>query len=221
MPDGQIASCYADDLAARFDYHYQKGFRHHYWHPKRLAEPLKHKKPLGIFLGSMGDLFGNWVPDDDIHAVLQMCADADWHTFFTLTKNPGKMHRFEFPANVWVGCSLPGGPLLSEATGRNALMVYLRHMANVNASVRWISLEPLWFDVAPILRQWIENGLSLPLDWAVIGAASNGRKYYQPKSEWVQRLLDLFDWQGIPVFMKGNLDWGKPSRDRRKDFPVK
>lgn len=34
------------------------------FHKNRLDEPLKRKKPTKIFVSSMGDLFGEWVPDE-------------------------------------------------------------------------------------------------------------------------------------------------------------
>ncbi len=215
MPDGEMVSCYAEAMADRSKYRYQHGFQHRYWFPERLKEPAKKKNPHGIFLGSMADMFGQWVNANQIHAVLDMCKDTMWHTYFCLTKNPRRYLDFNFPSNVWVGCSLPGDPLLQEQHAHNAMMVYLRYMYDVVATVRWFSLEPLWFDVAAVLRRWLESGLSLPLDWCVIGAASNGNKLYQPKPEWVQGLVELCAEHNIPVFMKKNLDWPQ----RLEQFP--
>lgn len=215
MPDGDVAGCYAEGLASRFGNRYPHGFAHHYWHPDRLLEPAKKKEPHGIFIGSMADVYGHWVEGWQIDAILDMCMEADWHTFLTLTKNPMRMLDFWMSDNVWAGCSLPGGPLLAERNAHNAMMVYLRYMHDLWATVRWFSFEPLWFDVATTLRNWLESGLSLPMEWAVIGAASKGAKLYQPRSEWVQGLLDVCDEHEIPVFMKHNLHWP----ERRMEFP--
>ncbi|PJF34693.1 MAG: hypothetical protein CUN49_14360, partial [Candidatus Thermofonsia Clade 1 bacterium] len=57
-----------------------------------------------------------------------------------------------------------------------------------------------------------------PLDWAVIGAATNGARTYQPERRWVENLLNLFDQQGTQVFFKGNLEW--PESEWREAFPV-
>lgn len=215
MPGGAVVSCYAEDLAGRFNNHYPHGFHHHYWHPERLLEPGKKKTPHGIFVGSMADIYGHWVPVEQIEAILKMCRDCPQHTFFTLTKNPGRMQYFDMPENVWAGCSLPGGPLIPVSNAYSAMMVYLQYMHIVEATVRWLSLEPLWFNVGDCLRWWIENGLSLPFEWVVIGAASKGARFYQPLDWWVQGILDVCDEVGIPVFMKHNLDWP----ERRMEFP--
>lgn len=61
------------------------------FHRYRLDEPLKMKKPQTIFVVSMGDLFGDWVPTSWITAVFAACLAAPWHTYMFLTKNP---HRY-------------------------------------------------------------------------------------------------------------------------------
>jgi protein gp37 len=71
-----------------------------------------------------------------------------------------------------------------------------------------MSIEPLSFDIAPLL-------VNSPLEWAVIGAATNGKKAYQPRREWVENVLDILDAQGTKIFFKGNLKW-KPWRE---EFP--
>jgi hypothetical protein len=63
----------------------------------------------------------------------------------------------------------------------------------------------------------------------VVGAASSGRRYFQPKAAHVAALLDVLDAQGTPTFYKGNIagtfelhDFGSPARNRwREDFPVR
>jgi len=75
--------------------------------------------------------------------------------------------------------------------------------------VRWMSIEPLSFDIAPLL-------VDSPLQWAVIGAATNGSKAYQPKQEWVENVLRVLDSQDTKVFFKGNLIW----QPWREEFPL-
>jgi protein gp37 len=217
MPDGSITECYAKTVAERLATRaYPKGFEHHYWRPHELKAPLKVKDPAGIFVGSMADLFGHWVPKEQIEQVIQVMKDADWHTFQTLSKNPLRLPEFNpFPSNVWVGVSLPSGHLSNPKAASKALITYLRQMEKIDADVRFMSIEPLWFDVAPVFEEWLDNHDSLPFEWAIIGAASKGSKIYQPTETWTQGLLDVLDSQDIPVFFKGNLEWNP----RRDDFP--
>jgi protein gp37 len=213
MPDGTTAICYAELVAERVAQRaYPNGFAHHYWSPQVLDEPLKLKEPAKIFLDSMSDMMGHWVPEAEVQAVLEICAKADWHTFQLLTKNAPRLLEFEFPSNVWVGVSAPpsvfkGKPLSFEQQKR-MVKRQLEVLSHVNVPVRWMSIEPLSFNIAPLL-------LDSPLEWAVIGAATNGRMTYQPDANWIQNVLDVLDAQDTKVFFKGNLEW----LEWREEFP--
>lgn len=218
MPDGSMTECYAKTVAERLAVSaYPQGFEHHYWRSTVLQQPLKLKQPAGIFVGSMADLFGHWVLTEQIDAVLDVMRVADWHIFQTLSKYPIRLKTVgAFPSHVWVGTSIPAGHLMKPVGAARALYSYLNHMQEIEAQIRFLSIEPLWFDVAAVFEQWLQANNRLPFEWAIIGAASNGRKIYQPKVKWVQQLLNVLDTQQIPVFFKGNLDWVP----WREDFPT-
>lgn len=221
MPDGSVTQCYAKTIAEKFNAAFPQGFEAHYWREHELNAPLKLKAPAGIFVGSMADLFGHWVPSAQIQRVLDVMQQADWHTFQTLSKYPIRLAEFSpYPANVWVGVSLPAGHQMSESGAKRALKVYLGQMENIEASVRFMSIEPLWFDVAPVFEAWLQTHDNLPFEWAIIGAASDGRKLYQPKNAWVTDLHRLMDGQRIPVFHKGNLRGNPAVNPIREDFPT-
>ena len=215
MPDGTIAVCYAETIAERVAQKaYPNGFEHHYWNPHVLEEPLKLKQPAKIFLDSMSDLMGSWVPEEQIEAVLDICRQAHWHDFQLLTKNAPRLHEFEFPPNVWVGVSAPPsemfGKPLSFNQQKRMVTRQLDVLKNVSAKIRWMSIEPLSFDIAPLL-------VDSPLEWVVIGAATNGVKTYQPAPDWIAHVLETMDAQQTPVFFKGNLEWAS----WREDFPIR
>lgn len=213
MPDGTVAECYAETVAERVAQKaYPNGFEHHYWNPELLTEPLKLKTPSKIFLDSMSDLMGHWVPAKQVEDVLNVCREADQHIFQLLTKNAPRLQEFEFPPNVWVGVSAPPsimfGKPLSMTQQKRMVERTLKALRSVNVPVRWMSLEPLSFDIAPLLA---DSGLQ----WAVIGAATNGRLTYQPEPEWVANVLEVLDAQDTKVFFKGNLEWSP----WREEFP--
>lgn len=208
MPDGSITECYAKTISERFTSGYPEGFEHHYWRPHNLKAPLKVKEKAGIFVGSMADLFGHWVPDEQIHAVIDVMREADWHTFQTLSKFPIRLPKIgPFPENVWVGVSLPAGHLMSETGGARALNAYMRHMKMIVAKTRFMSIEPLWFDVAPVFEEWLETEDRLPFEWAIIGAASHGRNVFQPEVNWTASLIKILEERDVPIFFKGNMKW--------------
>lgn len=213
MPDGSIAECYAETVAHRIAQAiYTEGFAYHYWRPEHLDEPLKLTHPAKIFLDSMSDLMGFWVPAEQVEQVLDVCRKAHWHTFQLLTKNAPRLREFKFPSNVWVGISAPPsimfGKRLSYQTQARWLRRSLDVLKTVDVPVRWMSIEPLSFDIASLLED-------SDLQWAVIGAATNGKATYQPRPEWVQNVLDVLDKQGTKVFFKGNLIWS----EWREEFP--
>lgn len=222
MPDGSQAVCYAKTIAERVAMGaYPHGFEHHYWNPERLNEPLKMKKPAGIFMDSMSDLMGHWVDEGQIKRVLGICESADWHTFQMLTKNAPRLLKFVFPENVWVGVSSPPDVMFGKALNRNQqgqmLMRSLSVLRQVNVPVRWMSFEPLSWDVSTIVGDFPDV-----LNWAVIGAASNGRNEYPPNEADLKALIQVLDDQGVPVFFKGNLRSLNWARDNwREDFPAR
>ena len=214
MPDGTVAECYAETVAERVaQAQYPHGFEHHYWHPERLKEPLTLSVPSRIFLDSMSDLMGLWVDEHQVRQVLDICEQAHWHTFQLLTKNAPRLQQFRFPPNVWVGVSAPPsimfGRRLSLVQQRRMLGRMLDVLRRIDIPVKWMSIEPLSFDIAPLL-------VNSDLQWAVIGAATNGAQTYQPRPEWVRNVLEVLDEQGTKVFFKGNLRW-KPWRE---EFPI-
>jgi protein gp37 len=225
MPDGTVAQCYAKSVAERVaQAHFPQGFAHHYFHPKRLEEPLAEKKPMRIFMDSMSDLFGRWVPAEEIEAVLDTCRRADWHIFQVLTKNPPRLLKFaeKFPPNVWVlTSSSPDwmwGNRLSLHQQAKWVTGALETLAQLpNHLITGMSIEPLSWDIAPVLHEALDRHPTA-LKWAIVGAASNGSLTYQPDKRHLDAVLQVLDRFNVPIFFKGNLDKGMVSH-WREEFP--
>lgn len=221
MPDGTTAICYAELVAERVaGAHYPHGFAHHYWHPERLREPLKLKESARIFLDSMADLFGRWVPAEQIQAVLDVVCQAEQHTFLSLTKNaPRLLAVRDFPPNLHIGISSPPDQMFGEHLKVSQQQKMLRRslsiLAQLPGRVRWMSFEPLSWDVSSIVVEYPDA-----LDWAVIGAASNGPRTFQPEPAHVRALLDVLDSRRIPVFFKGNLKGNAAAQPWREEYPA-
>lgn len=205
MPNGETAICYAESVAHGMAKEaYPDGFDNHYWQPQRLNSPRNQKEGVGIFVGSMSDVFAHSVPAEHIQAVLDVIADTPQHIYFMLTKNAVRTKQFDIPANVWLGASMPpdfmwGKPLSRKQ--QNAMFHRtMQSLADVKATVRWISFEPLSWDVAPIIAQYPDV-----LQWSVIGAASNGSTYYAPDVTDFLMLQWELESQGVPIFYKGNM----------------
>lgn len=78
-------------------------------HRYKLNEPQHWKKPRNIFVCSMADLFGEWVPDAWIQEVLEACEAAPQHRYLFLTKNPERYTKYGVPIdfdNIWYGTTI-------------------------------------------------------------------------------------------------------------------
>lgn len=234
MPNGTIAKCYAEELAENgvAQAGYPQGFAHHYWRANGLKEMKKAGPPQLVFIDSMSDMFGHWVPEEQIDQVLAAMAEGGHNTFQALTKNPRRYLKVldRLPGNLWCGASSAPdffmGKRLTPAQQERYMTVALETLAAVRrqtGNVVWMSVEPLSWDVADLLAA------HPALDWVIIGAASNGPRYFQPDPQHVDRLLDVLDAQGVAVFYKGNIkktfelyDFGTDAKNRwREDFPAR
>src|SRR5262249_25689679 len=108
-----------------------------------------------------------------------------------------------------------------EARLRRGLGVR-REVKERRGNIVWMSAEPVSWDLTAVI------GTHHPLDWIVIGAASAGRRLFQPDAGHIRRLLDVMDATATPGFYKGNLkplfdgsDLGGEDVNRwREDFPA-
>lgn len=224
MPNGQLANCYAEDVADGVaQANYPEGFEHHYWNPKVLKQIANQKNPSKIFVGSMADVFGHWVPEEHIHAILKTTREAYWHTYQFLTKNPVRVKQFQeyIPNNCWIGASMPPDHMwnkpLSMLQKARMLTRTIESLAELQMPVKWISAEPLSWPIDGVLRMYPNA-----IQWIVIGAASQGKHYMQPNPDYVRSLLEFCDDQGIAVFFKGNLrpSLGMAFDEWREEFPM-
>lgn len=193
------------------------------FHRYRLEEPLKKQKGQNIFVGSMSDLFGRWVPTKWIVEVLDICRKAPQHNYLFLTKFPERYVELDHLAllpheeNFWYGATITNAKQMKRAADS---------IGQLRQEVRsFFSMEPLMEDVARS-EAWEMAYNGAYANWIIIGAMTGpGSESQQPCREWVERIVDdvkneLSPFYPIPVFMKGNLRkvWG---RDLIQEFPEK
>jgi protein gp37 len=197
--------CYARDIADRF---YEQKFVPALW-PARLAAPRNMPFPAekaaqwmghkNVFVCSMGDLFGGWVPKEWIDAVLDEVRQASRWNFLFLTKFPIRMAEFDFPDNAWVGTSVD-----CQARVANAEKAFRK----IKAGIKWLSLEPL---LEPLKFQDLAA-----FQWIVMGGASKSSETPEwfPPEEWVLNLRREAVRANVPYFLKQNL-----RRSRIENYP--
>jgi protein gp37 len=188
--------CYARDIAHRF---YEPGFEPSLW-PARLLAPQNTRFPeakaaewmghKNVFTCSMADLFGRWVPREWIDAVLDACRAAPQWNFLFLTKFPIRMAEFDFPDNAWVGTTVDCQARVANAE---------RAFRKVNASVKWLSCEPL---IEPLIFEDLGA-----FDWVVLGGASESTQTpsWRPPRAWVNAIEEEAERLGVKVYEKSNL----------------
>jgi len=156
--------CYAKSWAKRFG----RSFEPH-WSESQYKKPYKIKKPSKIFVCSLADLFGDWIPNEWIEKVLRVVKDNPQHTFQFLTKNPKRYLKVEFPKNCWLGVTIDGTE--NKTIAQNKI-----NILNKKNNYKFISVEPLLGDIKNISL----NGV----DQVIVGAMTGGHKI-APKKEWI------------------------------------
>lgn len=155
--------CYAKRMNDRF------GWIPKWNEPKFFPERLNDKmpqKPSKIFVCSVADLFGDWIPKEWIGQVIQVAKNNPQHIFQFLTKNPKRYLEFEFPENCWLGTTID---YVNQAR--------LNYLKQKIGNYKFISFEPLLGDMSILDLSGI--------DLVIVGADSS-RGTNPPKKEWIE-----------------------------------
>jgi protein gp37 len=222
--------CYARAIAHRFTDGFPVGFTPLFHHerldaPAHTTIPAAHRDeshlgcPDGhcqicayrrVFVCSMADLYGRWVPDKWIKQVHEsMLASPAWE-YLLLTKFPARYVGLDMPAGTWLGTSVDEQKRVRIAEDA------FRQVDGVK--VKWLSLEPL--------KEPLEFSDLSMFDWVVIGAQTETRQpdgtveAFAPPFEWVARIYSQAVEAGCKVHLKPNLANGKPGMQLPNEYPV-
>ncbi len=174
-------------------------------HRYRLDYLEKLKMGNNIFVGAMADVFGNWVPDEWILEIFNICRKSSIHNYLFLTKNPERYERIDaagtLPAekNWWYGSTLT----------RPEDKCFISNVHNT-----FWSIEPIH---APF-HIWEKDEFSPR--WVIIGAETGRHKgKIIPEKEWIQDIVKWCDQCEIPIFMKDSLLPIVGEENMRRGFP--
>jgi len=213
----------ANRLRGRYGYPEDDPFRVMF-HPDRLSEPRRWRKPRRVFVCSMGDFFHKDVQYEWQCAVLDEIQCNPKHTFQILTKRadrqadffkhqqslPVKMLGMELPpANLWIGVT---------AENREQMIYRVSHLMytpiHPMGGVRFISFEPLLENVGPIEDaagdDWWESGQQ-PM-WVIIGCET-GPGARPCDIQWVRSIVGQCKAAGVACFVKQLQINGKVSKN--------
>jgi protein gp37 len=158
--------CYAETFAERFrgvmGHPFKQGFDLRLV-PEKLSAPLEWKKPRTVFVNSMSDLFHERVPEEYIFHVAEVMMEADLHTYQVLTKRSARMQHLlnsklalaAKSKHIWWGVSVED---------RKYGVPRIGHLREADASVRFLSLEPLLEDLGELDMGGIR--------WVIVGGES-------------------------------------------------
>ena len=217
--------CYARKLAeTRLKDIYPFGFAPTFYQQRLNKKPPG--DPSRIFVGSMGDLFGNWdwiyynpsslqynstiSRNTVIECILNYVRQWPQHTFIFLTKSPEGMYGYEFPNNCWCGITITDRgdtykiPLLSE----------------VNCKTKFVSFEPI-LDPHTLYNDIGYNRFE-NINWAIIGleTGSNKHKYDDSfKGHLSMFITKLNTWFETPVFIKDSVYKVYPDLPQFREYP--
>jgi protein gp37 len=171
-------------------------------HPTRLAQPLDRKKPTTYFVNSMSDLFHESIPDRYLDEVMSVIRRTPRHTYQILTKRAERLPDYfsgrDCPPNVWLGVSVED---------RRHGLPRVDHLRQVDARIRFLSVEPLLEDLGVMDLEGIH--------WVIVGGES-GPKARPMCSEWVEAIQHQARSAGTAFFFKQWGAWGADGRKRGK-----
>lgn len=170
-------NCYAETFAERWrgtpGHPYERGFDPRLV-PEKLGEPLGWRQPSRVFVNSMSDLFGDWVPDAFIAATYGAMAACQHHTFQILTKRAERLPAWY----AWVrkreaqGRAMFPDDAPSWRIGQ-LLATELRRAAGVNGYRKGTRASG-WNDYDPRREPW-------PLPNVQLGVSVEDKKYGVPR----------------------------------------
>ena len=175
------------------------------FHRYKLDEPQHWKKPRTIFVCSMADLFGEWVPDEWIEQVFEACEAAPQHRYLFLTKNPKRYVELYGNGILRVRDSFWYG---STIMGANEPFFFSR-VPDDNPHT-FCSIEPI--------REPLGAMQVMP-EWVIVGAETGTRKgKIVPQKEWIDEIAAECKRCRVPIFMKDSLR-EIMGDDFRQEFP--
>jgi protein gp37 len=188
--------CYAREIATSgkmakvYPYAFAPALR-----PYSLLTPRNMKVPpeaerderyRNVFVGSMADMFGPWVPAKWVEVILSEIRNAPVWNFLCLTKFPKRMAEFEIPPNMWMGATV-------DLQARVA--VTEEAFTNLPSKIKWLACEPL---LQRLQFQHLDR-----FDWMVIGGArankQGGTPEWRPPFPWIADLWKQAEDAGVKV----------------------
>jgi len=184
-------NCYAESIRQRFNLPAEISYNPNWFDWKQFKKFRKDHDGIRprIFVGSMHDLFGNWVLSVEIKKVIGQCQLYPDCVFQFLTQNPARYSEFEWPNNCWLGTTIR----------RPAELGRYDDLAKIKSSVKFISFEPLLQQTPVVIEKKY-------IDWVIVGCET-GYNARPCRIEWMKGIVEQCKAAGVPVFVKQTPVW--------------
>lgn len=176
------------------------------FHKYRLNDYIG-KQSRSIFVCSMADLFGSWVPESWIEEVFKACLESPQHIWIFLTKNPERYLSLLMDGKLPIGDNMWYGATAGSIAEYDKVIPIFGKMKDYYHRLHtFISAEPLMEDITK--SEWYRCSLGNGyIDWLIIGAETGNRKAkIVPEKEWLHAIADSCKQYNISLFMKSSLD---------------
>lgn len=203
---------YSQRMAAVYPNQFEPTF-----HRYRLDAPRNTNTPdsadardCRVFVCSMADLFGKWVPDEWIEAVFAACLGSPEWEYLFLTKWPERYSRMPLLEKAWYGASVIQQSDVSRVESS------MSKFETPNAT-KWISLEPMLEPIRFKDLSWC--------DLVVIGSQTSTTQpsgyvpAFAPQFDWVFDVVTQCRQWNVPYYLKANLGLQTPGMELPKPLP--
>lgn len=165
------------------------------FHAYRLNDLYRPRQKAGnIFVCSMADMFGPWVPDWWIEKIFDTCLDDQDDRFLFLTKSPERYN------SLMQAGKLPKGDRFWYGTTIDSPKRKI--WAKAGEYHTFASIEPLLEPLGTMANVMAGVGV----EWFIIGAETGHRKgKVIPEKWWIEEIVNAAHKRGKPVFMKDSL----------------
>lgn len=181
---------------------------------KVMEKLIRMRSPERVFIGSMTDIVGEWIPDAWLDRAFAYMALAKQHTFQILTKRPERMREYFLSENrdskisnwattfdksssdriISVDLPLKNCWLGTSVENQKAADDRIPSLLNTPASVRFLSCEPLLESID--IRDYL-HGIS----WVIIGGES-GTGARPCETNWIKSIVYQCQSANVAVFVK-------------------
>lgn len=167
--------CYAETIASRYSGNsaFPNGFDLTY-RKHKLNDPYTWKENSFVFVNSMSDFFWDKISDTYRDQMLLVMEDTPQHQYQLLTKRSKEAVQYfstrKVPDNVWIGVTVENAKCKSR----------IDDLKKINASIRFISAEPLLEDLGDLDLSGIH--------WVITGGESGVHLSKNPERSMVERI---------------------------------